>query len=257
MKKLIVANWKMNPSSLAEAGRMLSAFAKITVPKNTEAVVCPPFPYLVAAHKAFHGTRYALGAQNAFWETAGAFTGEVSPAMLRSAGVDYVLIGHSERRKFLGETDEEIAKKVRASLDADLRVILCVGEPAAVRQKGIAAARKFVLKQLGNFFSLPKDDLARLTVAYEPIWAISTMGGKPAGDSPESAGDIAVQIKEFLSLRAKAETGSDGSVRVLYGGSVNSKNAPSFLRESAIDGVLVGGASLHANEFKKILGGGF
>ncbi len=246
MKKLIVANWKENPASLKKAISLARQIEKgIVKTGKSEVVIAPPFPFLSAVGKVLK--RAKLGAQNVFWEDGGAYTGEVSPSMLKNSGVEYVIIGHSERRK-LGETDEMVNKKVKASLKAGLKVILCVGEPAerglTRTSRGLTrnkkSAKNFVKKQLENdlhdiAFSLRK---SALIVAYEPIWAIGS--GKP--DKPEDTVEMAKFIRSIAGLKAK----------VLYGGSVTSRNAKSFLQYKEVDGALVGGASLKAEELKKI-----
>ncbi|HTY40051.1 MAG TPA: triose-phosphate isomerase [Candidatus Paceibacterota bacterium] len=229
MAKLIVANWKLNPQSAAEAAALAAAI------DSADAVVCPPFPFLQAVHEVLkQGT---LGAQDVFWEEGGAYTGEVSAMMLKSVGVRYVIIGHSERRR-LGETDEMVNAKVRAAQAAGLVVILCVGEPKEVRDQGLPAAQAFVGDQLAK-------DLAGVTgkvvVAYEPIWAIGT--GVP--DKPEETAVMAQFIRE-----------KSGAITVLYGGSVKPENAAGFLQLGEISGALVGGASLSAESFNQIIEAG-
>jgi triosephosphate isomerase len=236
MQKLIVANWKLNPSAETEAVRL----ARGSDAKN--AVICPPFPFLGSVKKVLR--RAKLGAQDVFWETKGAFTGEVSPEMLKKFGAQYVIVGHSERRH-LGETDEMVNKKVLAALRAELSVILCVGEPKSVRRKGIAAAKQYVAAQLKKDLAGTKSYKLKtnsLIIAYEPIWAIGT--GVP--DKPEESAAMAAFIKlKAKSLKLKA--------RVLYGGSVKPSNAKAFLSQKEIGGALVGGASLNAKSFRAIL----
>jgi triosephosphate isomerase (TIM) len=249
MSKLLVANWKLNPQTEREA----VALARAEDAKGV--VICPPFPFLSVVKKA---VRHAsLGAQDVFWDGppagGGAYTGGVSPVMLKKLGVEYVIIGHSERRA-LGETDAAVNKKVKAALAVGLKVILCVGEPAPVRKKGIAAAQKFVAKQL-------KADLAgikltskranELTIAYEPIWAISTSRSAKSrdnADTPESVVAMAAFIKNLLHSTFYILHSS-----ILYGGSVTSRNVRDFLYYKELNGALVGGASLQAGEFKKII----
>ncbi len=213
----------MNPQSEPEAVKL----ARAEDLKN--AVIIPPFPFLGPVKKILK--QAPLGAQNVFYEEKGAYTGEVSPAMLKKLGVRYVIIGHSERRR-LGEDDAMIAKKVSAATAAGLIVILCVGEPAGIYKKGNRATELFIRKQL-RFLKNKKN----LIVAYEPIWAIGT--GKNA--HPEDAARVAQLIKSIIS------------VPVLYGGSTNSKNAKSFLEKKEISGLLVGGASLDAKEFLRMI----
>ncbi len=212
MKNLIVANWKCNPKTAKEAERL---FRKI--PFKKEVIICPPALY-------FHlGKKVVLGSQNCFLES-GAYTGEVSPKMLKSLKIKYVILGHSERRTYFKETDELIKEKVKACLNEKLKVILCVGEKKGEKMINV------LKKQLSSFKK------GVFAVAYEPIWAIGT--GQAC--DPEKA-------EKALSL-IKKETGS----RVLYGGSVNSKNFKDYLKVG-FDGVLVGGASLKIEEFKKMI----
>ena len=228
----------MNPQTYAEAERLLESVLKRTKKiKNAELVVCPPFVWLTdISHK--YNKEISFGAQDVFWGDAGAYTGEVSPKMLLSSGVKYVIVGHSERRT-LCETDEMINKKAKAALRAGLKVVLCVGEPWSVRKKGLAAAKKFVKNQL-------QKDLAgikSLIIAYDPVWAIGTN----RADKPEDAVEMARFIKKSLVISHKSK------VRVLYGGSVNPRNARAFLSPKEIDGALVGKASLNAADFQKII----
>lgn len=209
VKKLIIANWKMNPETLIKAKRLFNAV------KKTKAIICPPFPYLSVFKYNF------LCAQDCHWEESGAFTGEVSPKRLKNLGVKYVIIGHSERRA-LGETEEIIEKKLKAALKAGLIPILCVGE-----KKG-ENAKKVINKQL-------KKNLKGVIIAYEPVWAIGTGNFCSANK--------ANKVREFI--KEKLDN------KILYGGSVNSKIAKDYLK-IGFDGLLVGGASLDAEEFRKI-----
>lgn len=207
MKPLIVANWKMNPQSLAEAKRL---FASV---KNLGAVICPPFVYLSALR--------ANGAQDVFYEEKGAFTGEVSPVMLKNLGVQYVIIGHSERRKNQKETDEMVNKKIKAALVARLKPIICI-------------ANLSQLKSISKTIQNTKYKIQNTILAFEPLSAIGT--GKPY--SVEAAKKMRKQIKRPL---------------VLYGGSVNSENARDYIEKAGFQGLLVGGASLNPKEFSKIV----
>jgi triosephosphate isomerase len=235
--KLIVANWKMNPASLPEAVRL----ARASDARNV--VLAPPYLYLPVI--AWIVKKAQLGAQDLFWEDRGAYTGEISPLQLKKARVKYVIVGHSERRR-LGETDEIVNQKTKAALTRGLKVILCVGEDWSVRRRGIAAAQKYVTQQLKKDLKLITNKLIanNLLIAYEPIWAIGT--GK--ADKPEEAAAISKYIKNFLRKNYRAT-----KIKVLYGGSVNDKNAAPFLEAKEIDGALVGGASLKPREFKKII----
>lgn len=242
MSKLIIANWKANPKTFNEALKL----AKASDFKNV--VIAPPYIYLQTLSWVLK--KAALGAQDAFWETSGPHTGEITPIQIRNLKIKYVIIGHSERRR-LGETDEMISKKVKTAIRAGLKVILCVGEDRNTRRKGITPAKRFVSNQL-------KKDLAgihtsyfilrnSLIIAYEPVWAISTSkGGKP--DTPKDAVQMITHIKRILDSRFQILNS-----RVLYGGSVTSRNAKSFLSQPEIAGALVGGASLKLKEFNAII----
>lgn len=253
MSKLIAANWKENPKTEAQALKLFKAATRAkrfkAVTTRVEVAVCPPFIYLEALARAFkrmapHARRaLALGAQDVFWAEQGAFTSEVGPAMLRSLGVKYVILGHSERRKFEKETDATINKKIALAVLDKLKIILCVGEPLAIRKKGIAAAKKFITRQLLKDLKNIRLKSGDVAIAYEPIWAIGT--GK--SDSPEDARVMGLFIKSLLQQRKKI------TPRVLYGGSVNSKNAGDYVQLRGIDGALVGGASLKVDEFTKII----
>jgi triosephosphate isomerase len=272
-KKLIIANWKMNPASLTDAVSLAKKEALLAKKaKNAEVVICPPAVYLT--HIANSKSHIALGAQDVSYEEKGAHTGEISPTMLKNMGVRYVIIGHSERRA-LGETDALIAKKIAQSLRDGLIPILCVGEPLSVRSKGIATAKKFVASQLRKDLRLVQGlkivnwklssqggsaSGGKIVLAYEPIWSISTnKNAKP--DSPESASEMIAFIRTHLKASAKGGSASGGQssklkATILYGGSVNAKNAKSFLARKEIDGALVGAASLDAKQFAQILSAG-
>jgi len=240
MKKLLIANWKANPDSPAHALALARKIhAGIPLSKGVDVVIAPPFPFLQLVGGAL--TRAELGAQDLFWEDLGPYTGEVSWRQLKHFGVKYAIVGHSERRTLLGETDEMINRKVRAALEAGIAPVLCVGEPKEVRKSGIAAAKRYVAAEL-------EKDLAgvhggRIAIAYEPIWAIGT--GTP--DSPKSAAEMIHYIRERVSR------GLRDKLRILYGGSLSAKNADAFLKELEIGGALVGGASLNPRDFIKII----
>ncbi|MBI3589261.1 MAG: triose-phosphate isomerase [Candidatus Liptonbacteria bacterium] len=242
MNKLIVANWKMNPSSESEAIQL----AKASDEKGV--VVCPPFPFLGAVKNALR--KADLGAQDVFWQNpipGGAFTGEVSISMLKKIGASYVILGHSERRNYLGETDEIINQKVKSALAFGLKVILCVGESLSTRREGLSQAESFVKNQITkDLKGIPSSVISSksLVIAYEPIWAIGT--GK--ADKPEDSASMAAYIKDFLKPKT-----SNLKPNVLYGGSVTSLNAARIFEHQEIDGALVGGASLKTEEFKKII----
>lgn len=242
MRKLIVGNWKMNPQSEAEAVRLARTEDKEGV------VIVPPFPFLGAVKKVLKHA--SLGAQDVFFEKKGAYTGEVSPIMLKKLGVTYAIVGHSERRR-LGESDEMIAKKVKASTDAGLKVILCVGESkreSGIKNKELGNAKRYLRKQLEmDLRSIHNSRFLihnSLIVAYEPIWAIGT--GKNA--SPDDAAEMAGFLRQFLDSRFQIH-----DFKVLYGGSTNPRNAESFLGKKEIAGLLVGGASINKKEFGEMI----
>ena len=242
MSKLIIANWKSNPNDLASAVRL----AKAIDHKNV--VIAAPFPFLPAVYKAIK--KSVLGAQDLFWAD-GPYTGEVSAEDLKILKVKYVIVGHSERRKNLKETDEMVNRKLRAALKAGLKAVLCVGESAVVRKKGIKEAKKFVKQQLVNDLKstskLLKLKANKLIIAYEPVWAISTeKGSKP--DTPEDAVEMINFIKDLLYVKYGIR-----KPKVLYGGSVTAKNAKAFLGRKEVDGALVGGTSLLPLEFRKVI----
>ncbi len=232
-KKLLVANWKANPKSLTEAVRL----ARQTDAPNV--VVAPPFPFLHSVGGVLR--RSALGAQDVFWSD-GPYTGEVSTNQLKRLGVRYVIIGHSERRRYLAESDKVINKKVVAALKAGLKVILCVGEG---RHENIRRAEDFVKTQIRSDLAGIRGRMSsKLAIAYEPIWAIGT--GR--ADSPQQAGSMAKFIKKTCKNYIHIK-----NIPVLYGGSINSNNASSFLSSTYLDGGLVGGVSLKPVEFRKLI----
>lgn len=246
-KKLLIANWKMNPASLQEAEQLCQGYAGAApLFKNVEVVVAAPFVYLDRLSKVFRAMDYALeislGAQDMFWESAGAYTGQISPAMLKDMGVQYVIIGHSERRH-MGETNVIVNKKVRAAGEVGLKVVLCVGEES--REKGFEEAKAYIEQQLAHALEGIDGRHGDIIIAYEPVWAIGT--GTP--DTPEDAVQMIDFINELLLTRYQFPL-----PRILYGGSVNAENAHGFLSREEIDGALVGGASLNAEAFAKIAG---
>jgi triosephosphate isomerase len=225
---LIAGNWKMFKGP-AEAGEFCRALRAADLPDNVDVVVCPPFVSLAAATQALAGTEIGVFAQNCHWEAEGAFTGEISAGMLLELGAYGTLVGHSERRQYFGETDETVAKRVGAALQAGLHVIACVGETLAEREAGETEA---VLRR--QLAVLEPDD--NLVIAYEPVWAIGT--GKSA--TP----DMARQAHEIVRSAIDAP--------VLYGGSVKAENAAELLSQPGVDGALVGGAALDVNSFAAI-----
>jgi triosephosphate isomerase len=250
MPKLLALNWKENPKTQADALRLLRSTLEVANEK-TDLVICPPFIYIEKLAEVFKHSRkrqnIALGAQDIFWEEWGPYTSEVGPRMLKSLDVRYTIIGHSERRKWLHETDVMINKKIKLAFRDKLKIILCVGEPLSIRKKGSAAAKRFVKAQLTkDLLGLPKLRVrsAGIIIAYEPIWAIGT--GRSA--KPRDAADMAAFIKEFIARHFGSK-----NVKVLYGGSVNGANIADFVQLKEIDGALVGGAGLKPDEVKKMI----
>jgi triosephosphate isomerase (TIM) len=225
---LIAGNWKMFKGQ-SEAAAFCRQLRGAELPDGVDVVVCPPFVSLGLAVQALAGTEIGVFAQNCHWEPEGAFTGEVSPPMLQELGVYGTLVGHSERRQWFGDTDDLVAQRVRGCLEAGLHVIACVGETAEERDAGLAHA--VLRRQLAAFE--PDDNLV---IAYEPVWAIGT--GRTA--TPQTAQEAHETIKELLELP------------VLYGGSVKPENAAELLAQPAVDGALVGGASLDVRSFVAI-----
>lgn len=246
-KKIIVANWKMNPASLKEAKELFNS-AKKTASRlaNMETVICPPIIYLSELGHSM--SKLKLGAQDVSrFDFEGAHTGEVSAKMLKNSGVKYVIIGHSERRK-LGETNEIINKKLGISLSFGLKTIFCVGEENRDEEE---KSVEFIEQQINEGLKgLSQNLLKNLIMAYEPVWAISG-NVKSKADNPESAFRMAVFIRKVLMDIAGNELAR--KITVLYGGSVSSGNAKQFLKDGQMDGLLVGGKSLDKEEFKKIL----
>lgn len=244
-EQVIAANWKMNktiPEAVAFAEQLAAAgdFAGVAV------VLCPAFPALAAVARAVAGTRISVAAQDLFWEDYGAYTGEVSPVMLRDAGCRYVIIGHSERRQYFGETDETVNRKVKAALRHGLTPIVCVGERLAEREAGETFA--VIERQVrGAFTGVAGEAVASLVLAYEPVWAIGT--GRNA--APEDAQAVNRFIRELIA-RLYAPAVAD-QVRIQYGGSVTPENAAALLAQPDIDGALVGGASLKVESFTAII----
>lgn len=256
MKPLIVANWKMNPQNLTEAQLLFNSIKKgikntcLEQGRRAVVVICPPFIYLPCFVEFLYRCRksqlLALGGQDLFYEEKGAFTGEISPLMLKNLGCQYVIIGHSERRK-LGETDEMINKKIKAAIKAGLKPILCVGEK---KKESKEDREEIYLHLKENLLGIKKSDLENLIITYEPIWAISTTQGGVAA-APRDAKEGANLIRKFLAkLLGKNLT---QKIKILYGGSVDSKNVNSFIYEAETEGVLIGAASLNSKEFIEIV----
>lgn len=239
MKNLIVANWKMNPSTLSEAKKILNSIKKVKI-KNTEVVICPPYIYL----SELKGI--TLGAQNAFYEDVGAFTGEISGTMLKNLGVEYVILGHSERRQIIGETDNLINKKIKKCLEQGLKVIFCIGETRTeweAHQKPEVLENQVTLGLAG----ITKEEMKSVVIAYEPVWAIGTGNNCSVDEAMTSI----MFIKKVITELYNRELGNN--TRIIYGGSVKSSNSADYIKNSGASGLLVGGASLDAEEFIEIL----
>lgn len=244
-KPFLAGNWKMH-KTIPEAVEMVKAL-KEESPQLTDAelVVIPPYTMLSEVKKVIEGSTIQLGAQNIFWEEKGAFTGEVSPPMLKDAGCHYVTIGHSERRQYFGETNETVNKKIKAALTHELMPIMCIGESLEEREKG-NTMDKVETQMNSGLEGLGKDEIRRIVIAYEPIWAIGT--GVTA--TPSQAEEVHSFIRKKLTEKYGNEIASYAII--LYGGSVKPANTYSILKENNINGALVGGASLEADSFIQI-----
>lgn len=241
----IAGNWKMY-KTVAEAKAFAAEFKKLYHDTDVRAAICAPFPQLAALVEAFQGTGIGVGAQNVHFEKEGAFTGEVSVPMLEEIGVDYCIVGHSERRQYFGETDESVNRKLKALLETKIVPILCVGED--LQQREAKKAVIVVSSQIKeDFKEIRREDAAKIVVAYEPIWAIGT--GKTA--TPEQAGEMCSLIRETLIELYDEETADQ--IIIQYGGSVKPENASQILNMEEIDGALVGGASLDPLKFIEIV----
>ncbi|AKJ63830.1 triose-phosphate isomerase [Kiritimatiella glycovorans] len=247
MRKMIVAgNWKMN-KTVAEAADLVDAL-KIDLAEcqEVEVVVCPPFTALKPVSDRISETQIALGAQNMYWEREGAYTGEVSPAMLKEFYCRYVILGHSERRAYFGETDESVNRKLKAALENNLRPIMCVGE--TLEQRDADETADVVTRQVRQGLAdVDPDDLRRVVIAYEPVWAIGT--GRTA--SAEQAQEVHALIRTLLVEKSNDTVAQ--SVRIQYGGSVKPNNAAELFACEDIDGGLIGGAALDARSFTDIV----
>ncbi|MCR4330581.1 MAG: triose-phosphate isomerase [Patescibacteria group bacterium] len=246
-KVIIIANWKMNPLSLTEAKRIFTDTKKTAQTlRNVQSVVCPPFIYVNELKSLVSGRRCLIGAQDVFFERNGAYTGEISAAMLAKAGIKYVIVGHSEKRTF-GETDEVVNKKTLAALKEGLHVVLCVGE----RERDEHALYfDFIRRELEHALKgVPKNLTHKLLIAYEPIWAIGREA--KSADTPAGTFETTLFIRKILAERYDKKMAMN--MPILYGGSVNKKNAREFLVHGGVQGLLVGRASLTPAHFAEIL----
>jgi triosephosphate isomerase (TIM) len=245
-RRVIAGNWKMFKTE-AETRAFFTAFTPlVSASTHCDIVVAPPFTAIPAAVDAAKNTKIAIAAQDVYWEKEGAFTGQISTGMLVEAGCRYVIIGHSERRQFFGETDESVAKKTKAALAAGLTPIVCVGELLAHRESG--QTHHICKSQFtGGVAALTPDEFSRILIAYEPVWAIGT--GRTA--TPE----IAAEVHRFLrQCAAEKFSAADASaLRILYGGSVKPDNIKGLMAQEELDGALVGGASLDAKSFASVV----
>ena len=245
-KAVIAGNWKMNMTP-SEAVAAVKKTAELTAGKNgCDVILCVPFVDIAPAVEAAKGTAVKIGAQNVHFEAKGAFTGEISAAMLLECGAEYVIIGHSERRQYFGETDETVNKRVQAALDAKFKPIVCVGETEEERESGMT--EKVLLRQVTEGLKgFKSKDFDKIVIAYEPVWAIGTGKTATATDANNTIGYIRhILAKKFhRSIAEKA--------RILYGGSMNVKNCKELMAEEEIDGGLIGGASLKADDFAFIV----
>lgn len=241
---IIAGNWKMN-NTIEEGLRLIEDIKSKTLDKNVEKVVCVPFTFLRDAKNALEGTDIKLGAQNMHWEDSGAFTGEVSPIMLKEIQVDYVILGHSERRQYFNETDEMINKKVKSALNHGIKPIICVGETLRERESG--EEKPVIKNQIEKAFKdIKSKDVEKTVVAYEPIWAIGT--GKTA--TSDEANDTIAFIRNII---AELYGEVANSIRIQYGGSMKPGNASELMSKEEIDGGLIGGASLKSEDFRAII----
>jgi triosephosphate isomerase len=244
--KFIAGNWKMNTTRVETTALIDALIAGTTQIQTTRIMVAPPFTNLGTAASLLQNSRIKLGAQNLYWEEKGAYTGEISAPMLKELGCGYVIIGHSERRQYFRESNQDVNRKIHAALKHDLRPIICVGESLENRERNqtLGVVEYQVRNSLANF--TPQQG-SLLTIAYEPIWAIGTGRAATSADAVEVHSYIRTLLAEIFGAQVAEE------IPILYGGSVTPDNIASFIREVQIDGALVGGASLKAELFLKII----
>jgi triosephosphate isomerase (TIM) len=245
-KKFIAGNWKMNLDRAAAVALAEAVVKKSADYPAVDVALCPPFVYLDAVRKVVAGSKVGLGAQNMYHEAKGAFTGEISAAMLLDTGCQYVILGHSERRDIFRETNADVNKKLFAALKAGLSPIVCVGEHLEEREAGQTGA--VIRSQFeGSLADISAEQMAKIVIAYEPVWAIGT--GKVA--TPQQAEEVHADLRKLIEVRYNAEVAA--AVRIQYGGSVKASNAGELMSQPDIDGALVGGASLVADDFLGII----
>ena len=243
-KAVIAGNWKMNKTP-SEARELVSALVPLVQDAKCDVVVCTPAVDFAAVSEVIKGTNIKLGAENMHWKESGAYTGELSAAMLKESGVEYVILGHSERRQYFGETDATVNQRVLAAVKAGLTPIICVGEKKEEREAGYTNALVTYQTQIA-LSGLTADEVKNVVIAYEPVWAIGT--GLTATD--EQANETIGVIRE--AVRAAYGDAAD-DVRIQYGGSMNPKNCKGLMAQPEIDGGLIGGASLKAEDFSKVV----
>ena len=245
-KPIIAGNWKLNKTSQEAVELITLLMRDLSEVTDVDIVVCPVLTSLSDVQDALNESNIHLGAQNLYWEDSGAFTGEVSAPLLKHIGVEYCIIGHSERRQYFFETNETVNKKIKAALKHDLTPIVCVGENLKEREanKTFDVVRNHCQEGLKGF---TLEEIKKIIIAYEPVWAIGT--GKTA--TPAQAQEVHKFIRDLLKLMYNEETAN--TIRIQYGGSVNAENISSLMAEKDIDGALVGGASLKADSFIKIV----
>ncbi|WP_411675864.1 triose-phosphate isomerase [Caproicibacter sp.] len=244
-KAVIAGNWKMNKTP-EEAKELIGAILPLAKDAGCEVVVCVPYVDLFPVLEAAKGSSIGVGAQNCHWAPSGAFTGEVSAPMLASMGVQYVIIGHSERRTYFGETDITVNQRIRAALDSGLSVILCVGESLEQREQGITSELVAMQTKVA-LGGVSAEELKRIMIAYEPIWAIGT--GKTA--TAEQANEVCATIR--ATVASLYDSSAANALTIQYGGSMNAKNAAELLAQPDVDGGLIGGASLKPDDFAQII----
>ncbi len=245
-KPIIAGNWKMN-NTLAETRTLVEGLIPLVKDAKCDVVICTPYTDLALAVELTKGTNIHVGAENVHWAEKGAFTGEISAKMLVELGVEYVIIGHSERRQYFGETDETVNKRVKAALAAGLKPIICVGETLDEREAG-KVEEVLVRQTKAAFDGIDKEELDNIVIAYEPVWAIGTGKTATAQVADETIAIIRNTMAELYCPKC-----AENRVRIQYGGSMNPKNAAELMAMPQIDGGLIGGASLKAEDFSKVV----
>lgn len=242
---IIAGNWKMN-NNIEKSIELVEEIKKFQLDRNVEAVICVPFTDIKDVKAAIKDTDVKLGAQNMHWEEKGAFTGEISPLMLKELGVDYVILGHSERRQYFNETDDTVNKKMKSALSHGIKPIICVGESLEERESG--KEREVVKSQVIKAFEgIDRKEIENIVIAYEPIWAIGTGKTASADDANDMIGFIRDTIGDIYGEEEKQ------NIRIQYGGSVKPDTISELMDKKEVDGALVGGASLKSEDFVKLI----